>query len=62
LLGGKIWQSVEREDGLKSKCPAFELQVMGISESLAQTEVRLAGEKASAAAAEESGSRLLSLS
>jgi hypothetical protein len=58
LPGGEIRQSVEREDGLKSKCPAFELQVMGIGESLAQTEARLAEEKASGAAAEESGSRL----
>jgi hypothetical protein len=58
LLGREIRQHVEREDELRAKCAAFELQLAGKDESLAQTGARVAEEEVSEAAAEESGNRL----
>ncbi|MGO8928892.1 MAG: response regulator [Limisphaerales bacterium] len=52
LLEGEIRQHVEREDGLRAKCAAFELQLTRISESLVESRARAAAEETSRAAAE----------
>jgi chromosome segregation ATPase len=52
LLEGEIRQHVEREDGLRGKCAAFELQLTRISECLVESRARAAAEETSRAAAE----------
>jgi chromosome segregation ATPase len=52
LLESEVRRHVEREDGLKAKCAAFELHLARINESLAQTRATVAEEEASRLAAE----------
>jgi chromosome segregation ATPase len=53
LLKSEVRRHVEREDGLKAKCTAFELQLTRIDQTLAQTRARVAAEEAGRAAAED---------
>ena len=52
FLEGELRKHIEHEDGLKAKCTAFELQLVRIGESLAQTRAKVADEEASRAAIE----------